>query len=1100
MLFFIMKLASLLSAVVLLGSGVVLCSDESSNESDSAASVPDNSLALYYSTMMNFRPCEHGCRCTDLILPQNTNCTNKELSSEVITLINAAEVDPTRRCGNRFKVECMVSLSLIFQQPYSWDLECLDDLLLSVPSNTTDIVISNFRPLRMSCGHKFYDYLHFRWQLSEKSNPIELLTLTIDSSEIRDFSGGAFSRNVFGSLMSIHIKNNELLSFDEVQLQTRIFRHLPSLEIISLVNNTNIEVVLTDTFSHLPQLEKINLTRNSIKSIKQRAFGSRIRSVIYPGNASSIKITELGAAGSLPHLTILDLSHNSLQSLPGQDILELSNASLRYLYLEGNPWNCSCETMAWILELNTSILVGSPGVCHHPPVLRGTPLQQLNPNDFKHCFPESIFSVANIVTMVIIFVVTAHLFNQLCNRHRSKMSIGQIEFDTKDILGPNTFKGKMKDGRPIAVKRYSMVDTMHSSELKILLFLSESGLYHANVIRYLVKEETNTALYIALELCKGSLQDLLQGAIREKNNEVLQQLASRECLRQIAKGVCHLHNSGIEHRDLKPANILWGFDSLGNMRLLLSNFDLGHFTGEPLICQHIRYRTKGWTAPELWSEDSGEPTAAVDIFSLGCVFFYMVTRGAHPFGSLEDTDLLQKNIMTDQFSLHSLVDHQGELKELAKIKDLIESMVQHKADKRPIISDILKHPLLWDSKQQLRYKYMVIVGQIEFDTRESLGYNVYRGKLRNGRSVAVKKVPHLSIEKYKELDFLLHLSAHTNVIQYLWKEDDGETLYMAFELGEANLRDLIQAESMVHITLSTIKDCLHQITKGVCHLHECGIEHRDIKPTNILWTLGKSGKRRFFVSDFDLSHFCDDPSSNKSHYGTEGWSAPELWGRDRGKRKTAVDIFSLGCVYFYVLTSGGHPFGMLNNTEELQNSIMRNQVSVHVDGALSEKFGNYEAELAKDLIVLMIQIDISRRPTACETLNHLFFWTPEKVANFYSQVGNRLEMKQNSAFFVEKLEHNSDEVIQGNWRERLDKVVRTDVKDRDKSEVNALLRIVRNKLMHYKKFRPELKAAYDSKGGVVAYYNYHFPKLLLHTHSACMQVRDQLPSQLRDSM
>ena len=126
--------------------------------------------------------------------------------------------------------------------------------------------------------------------------------------------------------------------------------------------------------------------------------------------------------------------------------------------------------------------------------------------------------------------------------------------------------------------------------------------------------------------------------------------------------------------------------------------------------------------------------------------------------------------------------------------------------------------------------------------------------------------------------------------------------------------------------------------------------------------------------------------------------------------------------------------------------------------ALSEKFGDYEAELAKDLIVLMIQIDNSRRPTACETLNHLFFWTPEKVAHFYSQVGNCLEMKQNLAFFVEKLEHNSDEVIQGNWRERLDKAVRNDVKERDKSEVNALLRIVQNKLMHYKKFRPELKS------------------------------------------
>ena len=260
-------------AAVLLGAGVAF---ESPNETDATALVPDESLpSLYYSTMMNFRPCEHGCKCKDLILPQNTECTNMLLSSEVIFLKNAAGVDPTHHCGKpRFKVECTVSLSLILKQPYSWDLECLDDLLLSVPTNTTDIVVSHFRPVRMSCGHKLQDYLQFRWPWSEKHNPIELLTLTIDSSVIRDFSTNAFSLSLFGSLASIHIKNNELASFNEVQLQTRTFSGLPSLEIISVVNNTNLEVVPTRTFSYLPQLTVINLTNNSIKDIKQRAFGS----------------------------------------------------------------------------------------------------------------------------------------------------------------------------------------------------------------------------------------------------------------------------------------------------------------------------------------------------------------------------------------------------------------------------------------------------------------------------------------------------------------------------------------------------------------------------------------------------------------------------------------------------------------------------------------------------------------------------------------------------------------------------------------------------------------------------------------------------------
>jgi serine/threonine-protein kinase/endoribonuclease IRE1 len=42
--------------------------------------------------------------------------------------------------------------------------------------------------------------------------------------------------------------------------------------------------------------------------------------------------------------------------------------------------------------------------------------------------------------------------------------------------------------------------------------------------------------------------------------------------------------------------------------------------------------------------------------------------------------------------------------------------------------------------------------------------------------------------------------------------------------------------------------------------------------------------------------------------GTEGWIAPEMM---LGNRSTtcAVDVFSLGCVYYFVLTNGSHPFG-----------------------------------------------------------------------------------------------------------------------------------------------------------------------------------------------
>ncbi|TFJ95185.1 argininosuccinate synthase [Platysternon megacephalum] len=62
--------------------------------------------------------------------------------------------------------------------------------------------------------------------------------------------------------------------------------------------------------------------------------------------------------------------------------------------------------------------------------------------------------------------------------------------------------------------------------------------------------------------------------------------------------------------------------------------------------------TEGWIAPEMLSEDCKEnPTYTVDIFSAGCVFYYVVSEGSHPFGkSLQR----QANILLGVYSLDSL--------------------------------------------------------------------------------------------------------------------------------------------------------------------------------------------------------------------------------------------------------------------------------------------------------------------------------------------------------------------------------------------------------------------------------------------------------------
>src|SRR5262245_21857001 len=225
------------------------------------------------------------------------------------------------------------------------------------------------------------------------------------------------------------------------------------------------------------------------------------------------------------------------------------------------------------------------------------------------------------------------------------------------------------------------------------------------------------------------------------------------------------------------------------------------------------------------------------------------------------------------------------------------------------ISDFHKHRPVVESDEEEplpraigRYSVLARVGSGGFGS-------VYRGYDEElYREVAIK-VPHRhrllspeDIAAYRDEARVLAKLDHPGIVAVY---DIGQTDTGAYYLVSKFIRgtDLAQRIKAGGVPVREAARILARVAEALHHAHERGLVHRDIKPANIL--INEEGKP--FVTDFGLALSEEDLASGPTFAGTPVYMSPEQ-ARSEGHRvDRRTDIFSLGVV-FYELLTGRTPF------------------------------------------------------------------------------------------------------------------------------------------------------------------------------------------------
>lgn len=198
---------------------------------------------------------------------------------------------------------------------------------------------------------------------------------------------------------------------------------------------------------------------------------------------------------------------------------------------------------------------------------------------------------------------------------------------------------------------------------------------------------------------------------------------------------------------------------------------------------------------------------------------------------------------------------------------------------------------------------------------------------------------------------------HPNIVQYkeAFLVDNPASLCIVMEHADGgDLYDKINEHKTKHTTFKEgeIWEIFIQITKGLKHLHEMKILHRDLKCANVF--LNKDGTVK--LGDLNVSKVAKQ-GLVQTQTGTPYYASPEVW-KDK-PYDFRSDIWSLGAVLYEVITL--RPPFTANSMQDLCQKVVKGSYPAIPKG--------YSRDLST-VISTLLQVTPKNRPS-CEQILHL---------------------------------------------------------------------------------------------------------------------------------